>query len=218
MKLIFIGPQGSGKGTQAQILSKNLKIPHISIGDALRNTSGRLKEKVQKYMNQGELVPDKLIIKILKEKIKALEAKKGFILDGFPRSFQQLGLLNQTTKIDNIILIDISDREAIKRISGRVNCEKCKANYNLITSPKPKKLDICDVCGGKLVQRKDDTEQAVKKRLEIYHKQISPILKEYSNKNKLIKINGEQSIKKIAEDIQEKLKSKNNIIKNLLFS
>jgi len=201
MKIIFIGPQGSGKGTQASLLAKKLNIPHISTGDLLRNAKGQLKQEIDSYINKGDLLPDELMLKILKQRISESDCKKGFILDGFPRNLKQVELLNSITDIDKIILIHISDKEAIKRISGRVNCEKCKANYNLLTSPKPKNPKICDKCGGRLIQRADDNEQAVKKRLSIYHKETEPILDYYEDK--FLTINGEQSIDEIKEDINE---------------
>jgi len=204
MKLLFIGPQGSGKGTQAAIISKEINIPHISTGDLFRAATGTLKEELDSYMNSGKLVPDELTLKILKQRLEHHDCKKGFILDGFPRNLKQAELLEHITKIDKVIEIDISDKEAIKRLSGRVSCEKCKAGYNLVTEPKPKNPHKCDICQGKLIQRADDTEQAIKKRLETYHKETEPILKKYENL--LITINGEQNIDKITEEILEKLK------------
>jgi len=202
-KLIFIGPQGSGKGTQAKILSEKLPIPHISTGDLLREAKGNLKEELDTYMNEGKLVPDKLIIKILKQRIEMPDTDEGFILDGFPRNLNQAKLLEEITKIDNVIEITLSDKEAIKRILGRVNCENCNANYNELTAPKPKQKGICDKCNGNLIKRNDDTEEAVKKRLEIYKQETKPILEIYDNL--LITINGEQTIQKIANEILERL-------------
>lgn len=203
MKIIFIGPQASGKGTQAEILSKKLNLPHISMGDLLRSAKGELKKEIDLHINKGNLAPLNIIKQLLKQRLDQADTKSGFILDGFPRSSEQAELLKSITSIDKIILINISDKEAIKRISGRVNCEKCKANYNLKTSPKPKDPTKCDKCQGKLIQRKDDYEKAVKKRLDIYHNETTPLLDFY--KDKLIKINGEQSIEKIGGDINKEL-------------
>lgn len=202
-KLIFIGPQGSGKGTQAKILAEKLSIPHISTGDLLREAKGELKEELDNYMNEGKLVPDKLIIKILKQRIEKPDTDNGFILDGFPRNTAQAKLLEEITKIDNVIEITLSDEEAIKRLSGRVNCENCNANYNELTAPKPKQKGICDKCNGDLIKRNDDTKEAVKKRLEIYKQETQPVLEIYDNL--LITINGEQTIQKIATEILERL-------------
>lgn len=204
MKLIFIGPQGSGKGTQAVLLSKELNIPHISTGDMFRALQGELKQQVDALINKGNLVPDELTLKILKERIEKQDCKEGFILDGFPRNLAQTDLLNNITNVDKVIEITLPDKEAINRISGRVTCEKCKAGYNLFTAPKPKDPDKCDICGGKLIKRADDTEGSVKKRLMIYHRETEPILKKY--KNIIIKINGDQDIEKINKEILERLK------------
>jgi adenylate kinase len=205
MKLIFIGPQGSGKGTQAKILAEKLQIPHISTGDLFRSLSGELKQKVDSIINQGNLVPDELTLEILKQRLNQPDTENGFILDGFPRNNNQAGLLETITPIDKVIEITLSDKEAIKRISGRVNCKDCNANFNELTSPKPKTQGICDLCQGKLVRRADDTKEAVKKRLNTYHSETEPILDFY--KEKLIKINGEQEIEKISEDINKQLEN-----------
>ncbi|MFA5856491.1 MAG: nucleoside monophosphate kinase [Candidatus Pacearchaeota archaeon] len=206
MKLLFFGPQGSGKGTQAVVISQKLNIPHISVGDLLRGTTGVLKIELDSYMNQGKLVPDELTIKILKERLLNNDCKKGFILDGFPRNLNQLEMLKNITAIDKAIEITLTDDESIKRISGRVTCEKCKAGYNELTSPKPQEPGVCDVCEGKLIRRSDDNPEAVKKRLHTYHQDTEPILNSF--KEKLIKINGIQPIEKITQEILEKLKKK----------
>jgi len=205
-KIVFIGPQASGKGTQAKILSQNLNIPHISMGDLLREIEGELKEQTHKLMNQGKMIPDDLTLKIIKERIEKPDCNNGFILDGFPRNINQANLLKNILKIDKIIEITLSDEEAIKRISGRVTCKDCKEGFNTLTAPKPKKENICDICEGELIKRADDNEEAVKKRLEIYHKDTEPILTEYNNQGiDILKINGEQTIEKISQDIKEKV-------------
>ena len=197
MRIIFIGAQGSGKGTQAKILSEEFNIPHISTGDMLRNADGELKEKIEEVINKGNLISDDLMLEILKERINQSDCEKGFILDGFPRNLKQAELLKEITDVDKVIEIGLNDDEAIKRISGRVSCKKCNAGYNTLTAPKPKKEDKCDKCGGELVRRRDDNEKAVKNRLEIYHKETEPVLDEFD----VIRVNGEQDIKKIAEEI-----------------
>ncbi len=205
MKLIFIGPQGSGKGTQAKIISKKFSIAHISTGELLRSTKGKLKQQTDKYMNKGKLIPDKLMIKILEQRIKKKDCKKGFILDGFPRNIKQAKKLDKITSIDKVIEIKISDKQAIKRLEGRRICPICGANYNIVTSPKPKQQEKCDKCGSKLIKRKDDTKTSIKKRLTIYHKKTEPILDYY--KDKVIKINGQQSIDKVTKNIMKNLKN-----------
>jgi len=204
MEIILVGPQGCGKGTQAKILSEKLNIPHISVGDLFRNLKGSLKEEITKTINQGKMISDDLTIKIVRQRLKEPDAQNGFILDGFPRNLNQVELLKKNTEINKVIEITISDEEAIKRISGRLSCPDCKENYNELTSPKPQIPNICDKCQTKLIKRADDTEEAIKLRLEIYHNETEPILKFY--KDKLIKINGEQEIEKITEDINNELK------------
>lgn len=205
MKLILIGPQGSGKGTQAKIISDEFKIPHISTGDLFRNAKSPLKQELDLYMNQGKLVPDELTVKILKQRLNEPDCKKGFILDGFPRNKNQVDLLKKITDIDKVVEITLSDNEAIKRISGRVTCKNCKTGYNIYTEPKPKNPKLCDKCNGELIKRDDDNVDAVKKRLEIYHKETEVILNQY--KNILIKINGEQPINNISKEVLEKFRN-----------
>lgn len=199
MNLIFIGPQGSGKGTQAKLIADKFGFAHISTGDLLRNLSGELKKEADVYMNSGKLVPDEFIIKILKERLEKADCVSGAILDGFPRNMNQAVELDKIIKITSAINIEISDEEAIKRISGRFSCSKCGEGYNIYTEPKPKNKGICDKCSGELIQRKDDNPEAVKKRLEIYHLETSVILKHYNT----IKINGEQDIELVNKDIQK---------------
>jgi adenylate kinase len=200
MKIIFIGPQGSGKGTQAKIISEELKIPHISTGDLFRSIEGKLKEEIDAYVNKGQLVPDELTVKLLKERISKPDCRQGFILDGFPRNLNQAKLLEKITKIDKVIEINISDELAVERIFSRISCRKCGAVYNLITNP-PRKLNVCDRCQGELYRRADDNPNAIRKRLETYHKETEPILKKYNDIT--VRINGDQEIDKIAMDIME---------------
>lgn len=196
MKLVLIGPQGSGKGTQAKLLSKKLKIPHISTGDLLRNATGELRKEIDSYIVKGELYPDEKMLKLLETRIKKEDCKNGFILDGFPRNLKQARMLEKITKIDRVVEIYISDEEAVRRLSGRVACEKCGAGFNYITIP-PKEKGKCDKCGGKLVQRDDDKEEAIRKRLKIYHEETEKILKHY----KTIRVNGEKSIEEVQKEI-----------------
>jgi adenylate kinase len=197
MKLIFVGAQASGKGTQAKIISQNLKIAHISTGDLLRNSSGQLKKELDESMNSGKLVPDELMLRILKERLSRSDCKSGFILDGFPRNMEQAKALDKITKIDKVIEIEISDKEAINRLVGRRNCPQCGKIYNINTAPKPAHDNLCDDCSVQLNQRADDALDAIKKRLETYHNETEPILKHY----KSIKVNGEQDIDSVTKDI-----------------
>jgi len=201
-KIIFIGPQGSGKGTQAKIISEELNIPHISTGDLFRMLEGKLREEVDSYVNKGKLVPDELTVKILKERITKPDCKDGFILDGFPRNIAQANMLDTITKIDKVIEITLTDELAIERISSRWSCKKCGTIFNTITNP-PKIKGVCDKCQGELYRRADDNPEAIKKRLETYHKETEPILKKY--KSVVVSIDGDQEIDKISEEILENL-------------
>ena len=200
MKLILIGPQGSGKGTQAKLLASKLGVPHISTGDLLRNATGELRKEIDSYIVAGNLYPDEGMLKILEGRFADEDCEKGFILDGFPRNLKQAKMLDEITRVDKVVEIFISDEEAVRRLSGRVSCEKCGAGFNLVTMP-PQNSEKCDKCGGKLVQRADDTEEAIRKRLEIYHRETEPILARYES----VKINGEKSVGEVLGDIQREL-------------
>lgn len=201
--ILFVGIQGSGKGTQAKIIAEKTGLVHISTGDLFRSLTGELKQKVDEVINGGNLVSNELTLEILKQRIEKPDCKKGIILDGFPRNLDQAKDLDKEFNVAQVIEIAISDEEALKRLSGRVSCPTCKRGYNLYTEPKPKNNDFCDDCNEKLVQRADDNEEAIKKRIQTYHKETKPILEHYQNK--LIKINGEQDIDSITKEILEVL-------------
>ena len=205
MNYLFIGVQGSGKGTQAGLVSKNLNMPHISTGDLLRATTGKAREEIDSYITKGNLVPDSLILKILSERLSQEDCKNGFILDGYPRNLQQAKDLDAAgIKIDNAFNIEISDEEAIKRMTGRWNCRKCGATYNVnVESLKPRQEKTCDVCGSQLSQRADDASiDAINQRLKTYHEQMTPVIKFYNT----TKVNGEQSVEKVNADIVKAIK------------
>ncbi|MFH0808821.1 MAG: nucleoside monophosphate kinase [archaeon] len=198
MNLIFVGPQGSGKGTQAKMIAKKFGFCHISTGDLLRGVTGYLKSEVDRVMSEGRLVGDELIVKILKEKLSGEECEEGFILDGFPRNVAQADMLRGISEIDKVVEISISDEESVRRVCGRRNCVKCGEIFN-VYSKKPLAEGVCDECGGELVQRKDDNEEALRERLKVYHEETEKILKMYTS----VKINGEQSIEKVFGEIVE---------------
>jgi adenylate kinase len=201
MKLIFVGPQGSGKGTQAKLIAAKLGLCHISSGDLLREVKGDLKKEVDKFMSKGDLVSDDLMIKILKERLGEGDCDKGFILDGFPRNKEQVEALRKITDIDKVVEIVISDEESIKRILGRRNCKKCGAIFNVNTSPKPKSEGVCDFCKGKLSKREDDNEKVLRERLKVYHDETEKILKMYT----FMRIDGQRSIEEVEKDILESI-------------
>jgi len=202
--IVMLGPQGSGKGTQAKILSKKLNIPNISTGELLRQEiekGSELGKKVENIVNGGGLIPDELLVDLAKKRIEEKDCEKGFIFDGSPRTIKQVKLFSKFLEINKIIEIHISEEESIKRLTNRRQCLQCGAIYNLYTAPKPKEDELCDKCKVKLVQRDDDKEERIRNRLNLYHKQTKPVLEHY--KDELIKINGEQSIEKVAEDIEK---------------
>ncbi len=211
--LVFLGPPASGKGTQAEILGKDLGIPVISMGELLRheyNHHTKMGREIEKYLKKGELVPDNIIQKILLKRLKKEDVKRGFILDGFPRRIEQIVYLEKIKQkflspFDFLVVfyIRISDREAKVRVVNRRVCE-CGAAYHLKYNP-PKKKGICDICGKKIYRRQDDDPKIVNKRLKDFHHRIKPILNYFADKNVLIEINGEQRIEKVQKEIKNKL-------------
>lgn len=180
----MLGPQGSGKGTYSSRLSPILGIPQISSGDIMREEIAKespLGIKVKEYMDKGILVPDDIVIQIIKDRLKKPDCEKGFIFDGFPRTLNQARELEKITKIDVVIYLDVPEWILLKRLGSRVSCEKCKEIYNLINI-KPKREGICDKCGGRLIQREDETPEAIKKRLKEYEENTQPLIDYYKSK------------------------------------
>ncbi len=203
MKLVIMGPQASGKGTQAEIISEKLGVPHISIGEIFRKeaeSGSELGKKLKKFMDRGELVPEQLNKRIVKQVVE--ENRDGFILDGYPRSEDQAEFLEKITDIDKVIYLHVSDETSLERVSGRRVCPKCEANYHVKYDP-PKVEGRCDFDGEELVTREDDHPETVKKRLEIYHEKTAPLLDFYEEK--LVRIDGEQSIEEVTEEILKEL-------------
>jgi len=191
-----MGVQGSGKGTQAKIMSVKLGIPHISTGDLLRGAESLLKKEIDSYITSGKLVPDELMLRVLQDRLSLNDCMRGFILDGYPRNMVQAKKLDEITSIDKVIEIVISDSEALVRAIYRVTCGKCGEGHNIKTNP-PKRAGVCDKCNGILTKRADDNEPAMRKRIETYHKETEPILLHY----KSVEINGEQKIDRVTRDI-----------------
>ncbi len=193
MKIIFLGAPGAGKGTQAEIVSKSLNIPTISTGDMIREalkTGTEMGKKAKAYMEAGDLVPDQVVIGIVKERLALDDCKNGYILDGFPRTIPQAEALDAMgADIDCVIDIEVKDEVIINRMSGRRVCEKCGKTYH--TENNPSKIEgVCDACTGALIQRKDDHIDTVKKRLETYHKETEPLKGYYEAQGKLIEVEG----------------------------
>ena len=185
--MIIIGPQGSGKGTYSSRLSPKLGIPHISTGDILRENIKKQTPsgiRAKEYMDRGELVPDEIVIGLLKERFERHDCKKGFILDGFPRNLVQAKELEEITHIELVLNLDVPEWILLKRLGGRVTCKKCKEIYNL-DNIKPKQEGVCDRCGGELIQREDDKPEAIKKRLNEYEEKTKPLIDYYKEKGVL---------------------------------
>ena len=204
MKLILLGAPGAGKGTQADILCKELDIPTISTGNILRaaiknGTPTGMKAKA--FMDEGKLVPDDVIIGIITERVAEEDCKNGYILDGVPRTIAQAEALEKAGIVfDDVVPIEISDEVIMERMSGRRVCEHCGASYHLVAVP-PKREGICDKCGGKLVQRKDDAPETVKARLEVYHKETEPLKAFYAQRGLLKSVENQATVAETSQVI-----------------
>ena len=197
MKLILLGAPGAGKGTQAAILCKVLNIPTISTGNILRaaiknGTPTGMKAKA--FMDEGKLVPDEVIIGIIHERLAEEDCANGYILDGVPRTMAQAEAMEQAgIQFDHVISIEIADETIVNRMSNRRVCEDCGASYHLVAVP-PKTPGVCDACGGKLVQRKDDAPETVLARLEVYHKETEPLKGFYAERGLLRAVDDQPSV------------------------
>jgi len=187
MKIVMLGPPGSGKGTYAFRLTKILGVPHISTGDMVREeikAQTELGKKIKEYSDKGELVPDEIIINLLAERLRKPDAQKGFILDGFPRTLRQAEALEEISKIDLVINLNVPDEIIVQRLSNRLVCKRCGAIYNRLTL-KPKVNGVCDVCGGELYQREDDKPEVIQERLKVYRRNTAPLIEYYRKKSLL---------------------------------
>ncbi|MFQ5875163.1 MAG: adenylate kinase [Dehalococcoidia bacterium] len=208
MYIILLGPPGAGKGTQAAILSRGLGIAHIASGDLFRQAQEQgtpLGLQAKAYMERGELVPDDITVRMILERLEARDCQRGAILDGFPRTLQQAGALDEALaenqkRIDAVLYIKVSEEELVRRLSGRWICKSCQTPYHTVSSP-PKVAGVCDRCGGELYQRPDDSEETVRARLRVYMKQTAPLIDYYVNCNKLVEVDGEQSIEEVSRSL-----------------
>ena len=208
MRLIFLGPPGSGKGTQAAKLIEKVKTAHISTGDILRENVSKgtdLGLQAKGYMDSGKLVPDDLIVEMMKNRLASEDCAKGFILDGFPRTVSQAESLEKMLQqlgisLDAVLLFNVSDEVVVERLSGRRNCRSCGAIYHVRFNPS-RKGSSCQICGGELFQREDDREEVIRKRLDVYHQQTSPLTGFYRERGILVEVDAEKSSDEVLKTI-----------------
>ena len=208
MRVIFLGPPGAGKGTQARALADTEGIPQIATGDMLREAAARgtrLGLRAKSYMDRGALVPDQVVVGLVAERLEAPDAKRGFILDGFPRTVSQAEALERLLKdrdlaVERVIFFEVSEKELLHRLTGRRVCRQCQAAYHVAFSP-PRVAGRCDRCGGALYEREDDSEVAVRQRLEVYAAQTTPLLDYYRSRGLLATVPGEGSPEEVGRAI-----------------
>lgn len=206
MVIILLGPPGSGKGTQAERLSKELGIPHISTGDLFRENLSRntgLGQRAKSFMEKGQLVPDEVVLEMLFDRVSRPDCASGYLLDGFPRTIPQAQALDRhLSGNDNLLALNlqVSDDTILKRMAGRLTCKKCGFIQNRFLSP-PKQEGVCDKCGGELYQRSDDTPIVIKERLKVYHDQTEPLIDFYNKKDLLVNIPGENPPDRVFKDL-----------------
>lgn len=202
MKLIFIGPPGAGKGTHAAVISEKLGLPIIGTGNILRESvkaGTELGQKAKGYMDAGQLVPDDLILAMVDERLKAPDCANGYILDGFPRTLPQAEALTAMGITPDYVLdLEVDDSIIVGRLTGRRVCENCGATYHVVNLP-PKQEGVCDVCGGKLTVRKDDTEATVRERLSVYHQQTEPIKAYFENMGLVHSFDGSGKVNEVTQ-------------------
>ena len=206
MYLVLLGAPGSGKGTQAATLSKELGLPHVATGELFREQMSRGTEVgllAKEYVDRGQLVPDEVTIRMLLQRLGEPDSQKGAILDGFPRTVEQASALDaalaaQGKNVDRAILLDVSEEELLRRLSGRWICSNCQTPYHEASAP-PRVAGICDRCGGKLYQRPDDTRETAERRLKVYTEQTMPLVDYYRKQNRFVTVAGEGSVTDVGE-------------------
>jgi adenylate kinase len=208
MNIVLMGPPGAGKGTQAEVMARNLFVPHISTGDIFRaniKAGTELGQLANQYISKGDLVPDEVTMAMIRDRLAEDDCAEGFILDGLPRTIGQADALaavlaDQGKSLDKVVNIDVPIEKLIARLSGRRVCRNCSQTYHLLNNP-PMEEGICDECGGELYQRADDSEETIKNRLDVYVAQSSPLIEYYEAKGLLLSIDGDQSINNVLTDI-----------------
>lgn len=197
MNLILLGAPGAGKGTQAEVICEHLRIPAISTGNIIRealSAGTELGLKAKSYMDEGKLVPDDVVIAIIKERLSKPDCQNGFILDGFPRTVPQAEALDEMgVRIDKVIDIEVADEKIQQRLSGRRVCGACGSSYHVLYKPSSQE-GVCNKCGGALIQRKDDHPDTIKERLHVYHEQTEPLKDYYAKAGKLTVVEGQEEV------------------------
>jgi adenylate kinase len=211
---VLLGAPGAGKGTQAKIISQQLGLPHVASGDLFRDNlanNTRLGQLVRPYVESGQLVPDAITTEMVVDRLMRPDCAKGVILDGYPRTVEQARSLDEELtarglRVDRAVSIDVPAEELTRRLSGRWICRACQAPYHEVERP-PKVAGVCDLCGGELYQRVDDTPETVRRRLEVYFAQTAPLIDYYRDQGVLAAVDGQQSIEAVTRDVLEALKA-----------
>jgi adenylate kinase len=209
VRLLFLGPPGAGKGTQARELAREWGVPQVATGDMLREAMAAgtpLGREAKQYYDKGELVPDDVILRMVEERFRQPDAARGFILDGFPRTIAQAdglaAMLQQLgQKLDAVVYFDVPEPELVRRLTGRRLCRQCQTPYHVVSAP-PRREGVCDKCGGELYQRVDDSEATVRTRLGVYERQTAPLLDYYRQRGLLRTVSGEGAVETIRQALR----------------
>jgi adenylate kinase len=219
LRIVLLGLPGAGKGTQAKRLAEHVNVAHIASGDLFRThlaNGTELGSLAKDYMDRGKLVPDEVTISMVLERIEEMDAKNGYVLDGFPRTMEQARALDRALEgrdesIDCTPLIDVDTEELVKRLAGRLLCKDCQTPYHIVDAP-PKNRGACDVCGGELYQRDDDKPEVVAVRLEAYNEQTAPLINYYEAQGKVATVNGQQGIELVMADLLDVIQHRVNSV------